>query len=114
MENLLSAAGFLHPDLDVLSDGGKRDDGEDDSISQSLKREKKQEQEEETQLLYTWYSHLRPHSVDIVGDFCGKELFAIHGEAMILHCLTTAKVDMTGRPLTSRLDTPPTSRRQAS
>ncbi|KAI9150582.1 helicase [Paramyrothecium foliicola] len=38
----------------------------------------------------------RPSSsrrVDIVGDFAGKELFGIHGEAVIAHCIKRANVD---------------------
>ncbi|CAG9999568.1 unnamed protein product [Clonostachys byssicola] len=42
-------------------------------------------------LLKTWYAHLRPNTVDIVGDFAGKELFLIHGESLLRHCLD--KVD---------------------
>jgi hypothetical protein len=34
--------------------------------------------------------------VDIVGDFAGKELFGIHGEALIAHCLPKANVDYDG------------------
>ncbi|CAH0053142.1 unnamed protein product [Clonostachys solani] len=37
--------------------------------------------------LKTWYAHLRPNTVDIVGDFAGKELFLIHGESLLRHCL---------------------------
>ncbi|KAG6161619.1 hypothetical protein E4U51_007000 [Claviceps purpurea] len=32
--------------------------------------------------------------VDIVGDFAGKELFAIHGDSLLLHCIRKAKVDI--------------------
>ncbi|KAK4465798.1 hypothetical protein QBC42DRAFT_167955 [Cladorrhinum samala] len=37
---------------------------------------------------------LNPLRVDIVGDFAGKGLFAIHGEALLQHCLEQAKVDV--------------------
>ena len=40
-----------------------------------------------------WYGSLHPLKVDVVGDFAGKELFAIHGDSMLLHCITKAKVD---------------------
>ncbi|KAH8759888.1 DEAD/DEAH box helicase [Diaporthe sp. PMI_573] len=41
-----------------------------------------------------WYKSLHPLQVDLVGDFAGKELFAIHGDALMLHCITNAKVDL--------------------
>lgn len=44
-----------------------------------------------------WFDALRPMKVDLVGDFAGKELFAVHGEALLLHCLTDARVDLTGK-----------------
>lgn len=40
-----------------------------------------------------WYDSLDPLKVDLVGDFAGKELFAIHGEALMLHCISQAQVD---------------------
>ncbi|KAF3801193.1 putative helicase [Colletotrichum gloeosporioides] len=43
--------------------------------------------------LKEWRSSLSPLRVDIVGDFAGKELFAIHGESLVAHCLAQAKVD---------------------
>lgn len=42
----------------------------------------------------TWYKSLHPLDVDLVGDFAGKELFAIHGDALMLYCITRAKVDL--------------------
>ncbi|KAF9871134.1 DEAD/DEAH box helicase [Colletotrichum karsti] len=45
--------------------------------------------------LTKWKASLTPLRVDIVGDFAGKELFAIHGEALLCHCVTRAKVDFT-------------------
>ncbi|KAI1075155.1 P-loop containing nucleoside triphosphate hydrolase protein [Whalleya microplaca] len=44
-------------------------------------------------LLQDWHASLNPLTVDIVGDFAGKELFAIHGEALLVHSLRTARVD---------------------
>ncbi len=51
--------------------------------------------------LLQWHKSINPLKVDIVGDFAGKELFAIHGEAMLAHCVREAKVDFNGvtRPL---------------
>jgi hypothetical protein len=46
--------------------------------------------------LVAWYNSQRPVSMDIVGDFAGKELFAVHGEALILYCISEAKVDFDG------------------
>lgn len=43
-----------------------------------------------------WYESLSPLKVDLLGDFAGKELFAIHGEALLLHCITQARVDFDG------------------
>ncbi|KAJ0305409.1 hypothetical protein Brms1b_010819 [Colletotrichum noveboracense] len=43
--------------------------------------------------LKSWKSSLSPLRVDIVGDFAGKELFAIHGESLVAHCVAQAKVD---------------------
>lgn len=40
-----------------------------------------------------WRAALSPTRVDIVSDFAGRGLFAIHGEAMLTHCLENARVD---------------------
>ncbi|RDA94870.1 hypothetical protein CP533_4278 [Ophiocordyceps camponoti-saundersi (nom. inval.)] len=45
--------------------------------------------------LTSWYESISPLRVDIVGDFAGKELFAIHGDSLLLHCLKQSKVDFT-------------------
>ncbi|KJK73724.1 helicase [Metarhizium anisopliae BRIP 53293] len=50
--------------------------------------------EDEKDLLH-WYKSLSPLRVDIVGDFAGKELFAIHGDSLMLHCVINARVDYT-------------------
>jgi hypothetical protein len=47
--------------------------------------------------LLDWYTDLRPLTVDIVGDFAGRELFLIHGEALMRHCLVEARVDFDSR-----------------
>ncbi|KAK3400267.1 hypothetical protein B0T20DRAFT_180864 [Sordaria brevicollis] len=47
----------------------------------------------ECELLKNWLQSLAPTKVDIVGDFAGKERFAIHGDALLAHCLHTMKVD---------------------
>ncbi|KAF5638945.1 dead deah box helicase [Fusarium tjaetaba] len=43
--------------------------------------------------LLDWYKDLQPLTVDIVGDFAGRELFLIHGEALMQYCLIKASVD---------------------
>ncbi|KAI8404405.1 hypothetical protein FOFC_15900 [Fusarium oxysporum] len=43
--------------------------------------------------LLDWYTDLQPLTVDIVGDFAGRELFLIHGEALMRYCLVEARVD---------------------
>jgi hypothetical protein len=49
--------------------------------------------------LQDWYQGQNPLTVDIVGDFAGRELFAIHGESLIRYCLKEAKVDLDGESL---------------
>ncbi|KAG6040949.1 hypothetical protein E4U41_006540 [Claviceps citrina] len=46
------------------------------------------------QELLLWYHSLSPIRVDIVGDFAGKELFAIHGDSLLLYCTGRGRVDM--------------------
>ncbi|EXL39954.1 hypothetical protein FOCG_17456 [Fusarium oxysporum f. sp. radicis-lycopersici 26381] len=43
--------------------------------------------------LLDWYTNLQPLTVDVVGDFAGRELFLIHGEALMRYCLVEARVD---------------------
>ncbi|KAK3292947.1 uncharacterized protein B0H64DRAFT_203668 [Chaetomium fimeti] len=40
-----------------------------------------------------WRASLSPLVVDVVGDFAGRGVFAIHGEALLTHCLSNARVD---------------------
>ena len=40
-----------------------------------------------------WRASLQPINLDIVGDFAGKSLFCIHGEALLAHCVHSAGVD---------------------
>lgn len=56
--------------------------------------------------LLRWHQSITPLKVDIVGDFAGKELFAIHGESLLAHCVREAKVDFHSM-LPPRLVTPP-------
>ncbi|KAJ2968269.1 hypothetical protein NQ176_g9265 [Zarea fungicola] len=51
------------------------------------------EPEDDSSTLFTWYHALRALRVDLIGDFAGRELFAIHGDALLLHCISEAKVD---------------------
>ncbi|KAM0491235.1 hypothetical protein ACHAP8_010809 [Fusarium lateritium] len=50
--------------------------------------------EDPVKKLRDWYEGQSPLTVDIVGDFAGRELFAIHGESLIRYCLAEAKVDL--------------------
>lgn len=47
----------------------------------------------ESQGFRDWCRLLKPIKIDIVSDFSGRGLFAIHGEALLLYCLKRAKVD---------------------
>lgn len=50
--------------------------------------------------LRQWYAELRPLTVDVVGDYAGRELFVVHGESLMRYCLLESKVDFNGmRPL---------------
>lgn len=51
-----------------------------------------------------WRASLNPIRVDIVGDFAGRGLFAIHGEAMLTHFLGHARVDFDCEFTSSRPD----------
>ncbi|KAF4582000.1 DEAD-like helicase [Ophiocordyceps camponoti-floridani] len=50
---------------------------------------------DDTLTLTSWFESISKLRVDIIGDFAGKELFAIHGDSLLLHCLTQARVDFT-------------------
>lgn len=50
--------------------------------------------------LLEWYADQYPRTVDIVGDFAGRELFAIQAEALMRYCLSEAKVDFDGMSCT--------------
>ncbi|KAI0006556.1 hypothetical protein F4779DRAFT_557960 [Xylariaceae sp. FL0662B] len=43
--------------------------------------------------LLAWYQGRFLHRLDLLADFAGKELFAIHGESLLLHCIQASKVD---------------------
>ncbi|KAI1344818.1 hypothetical protein F5Y15DRAFT_6383 [Xylariaceae sp. FL0016] len=47
----------------------------------------------ETSPLVVWYSRLHPRRVDVVGDFGGNELFLVHGDSLLLHCISSSCVD---------------------
>lgn len=51
--------------------------------------------------LRLWHQNLHPIKLDIVGDFAGKELFAIHGESLVSHCVSKAQVDFGRKFLSS-------------
>ncbi|KAK7952253.1 uncharacterized protein PG986_007981 [Apiospora aurea] len=45
--------------------------------------------------LLRWYRKCSPHRLDLIGDFAGKELFAVDANSLLLHCVTQANVDFT-------------------
>ncbi|KAF9767376.1 hypothetical protein IL306_000075 [Fusarium sp. DS 682] len=51
---------------------------------------------DDVKILQKWYQEQRPLTVDIIGDFAGQELFVIHGESLMRHCLAEATVDFDG------------------
>lgn len=57
----------------------------------------------ESKDLLAWYAGLRPLTVDIIGDFAGRDLYVVHGESLIRHCLEQSRVDFNGitKPTTS-------------
>ena len=44
-------------------------------------------------LILDAYANLHTRQVDLVGDYAGTELFIVHGDSLLLHCLTTGGVD---------------------
>lgn len=49
--------------------------------------------QETRERLIRWHEFLWLTSMDIAGDFAGEELFAVHGEALVAHCIQSANVD---------------------
>ncbi|KAH7255808.1 uncharacterized protein BKA55DRAFT_538183 [Fusarium redolens] len=49
--------------------------------------------EDDVKVLQKWCQEQQPLTIDIVGDFAGQELFVNHGESLMRHCLTEARVD---------------------
>lgn len=47
-------------------------------------------------ILNSWYNHLSPSRVDLIGDIAGKEPFLIHGESLIRHCLEESPANFQG------------------
>lgn len=50
-----------------------------------------------------WQASLHPIRVDVVGDFAGRGVFAIHGEALLTYCLESSRVDFDCASLRSDL-----------
>lgn len=48
------------------------------------------------QQMAAWYESAYPHRQDVLGDYAGRELCAIHGESLLMYCLEEAKVDFQG------------------
>ena len=53
-------------------------------------------EEKDEEYLLAWYAKVLTRRVDLVGDYAGKELFLIEGDSLLLHCLSTSKVDLDG------------------
>lgn len=51
---------------------------------------------DDDELVTAWFDSLSPLKVNIVGDFVGKELFVIIGEALLVHCILQEQVDFQG------------------
>ena len=52
---------------------------------------------EEYHDLRSWYSARRPLFVDLVGDFCGRELFLLDGDSLLRHILNDDNLDFQGK-----------------
>jgi superfamily II RNA helicase len=46
-----------------------------------------------TNRILTWYAKLYSRRVDLVGDFAGNERFLVHGESLLLECLSDQNID---------------------
>ena len=53
-------------------------------------------EENDEERLLAWYAKVLTRRVDLVGDYAGNELFLIEGDSLLLHCLSTSKVDLDG------------------
>ena len=40
-----------------------------------------------------WYSRVFSRRIDIIGDYCGHEVFLIEGDALLLHCFSDQHID---------------------
>jgi hypothetical protein len=40
-----------------------------------------------------WYSRVFSRRIDVIGDYCGHELFLIEGDALLLHCFSDQHID---------------------
>lgn len=54
---------------------------------------------EMAQALNDWYHSLRPRSVDLVGDYAGRELFVLEGDSLLRHCFSDERIDIAGESL---------------
>lgn len=46
-----------------------------------------------TTRILEWYAKLYSRRVDLVGDFAGSERFLVHGESLLLECLSDQNID---------------------
>jgi len=40
-----------------------------------------------------WYSRVFSRRIDVIGDYCGHEVFLIEGDALLLHCFSDQHID---------------------
>lgn len=45
------------------------------------------------ELLSTWYSSLRPRSIDLIGDYAGAEFFILDGDSLLRRAFSGGKID---------------------
>lgn len=49
--------------------------------------------------LQNWYLRLRTQTLDLVGDYAGKELFLLEGDSLLLQCFGDPKIEFEGKIL---------------
>jgi hypothetical protein len=40
-----------------------------------------------------WYSRVNSRRIDVIGDYCGHEVFLVEGDALLLHCFSDQHID---------------------
>lgn len=47
--------------------------------------------------IQNWYLRLRTQTLDLVGDYAGKELFLLEGDSLLLQCFGDPKIEFEGK-----------------